>query len=68
MARQSVWAFWRRGKTLFVPFKEKSALTVSSSFHRVSNDVSWFLGFSTVCGVGWLTTTFRNSLSVQGQL
>jgi hypothetical protein len=26
--------------------------------------MSWFWGWPTVCGLGWLTTTFRNALSV----
>ena len=27
-------------------------------------NISWFLALPTVCGLGWLTTTFRNRLSV----
>jgi hypothetical protein len=39
-------------------------LFFSSNIDRNPNGISWFLGLPTVCGLGWLRTTFRNSLSV----
>jgi hypothetical protein len=35
--------------------RQISQLIVSSSFRRVPNYISWFLGIPTVCGLGWLT-------------
>ena len=45
---------------------------VYNSFHMPSlqasivimHDISWFLSLPTVCGLRWLTTTFRNPFTV----
>ena len=44
--------------------KKPDTLFFSSNIDRNPNGIFWFLGLPTVFGLGWLTTTFRNSLSV----
>lgn len=41
-----------------------SGLALCSSFHRDTTDIAcFFLSLATVCGLDYLTTTFRNFLS-----